>query len=228
MDGVFMNLSPAYQAPKFKVGDIVTNGCQVHIIARAGAQYALGNRQAYEYVGGGWDYEPTVTGLNDVAAVLSAGRKIDAIKLYREKTGVGLKEAKDACETIGALIAKPESKFKVGDRVKLTGLGYVRDTGTVYEVSGERFRARWDNGNGWYTWFNEADATLAKTGSFIVAVFERGKYRPNANPFIHTDEAAAIAEAERLSRKHQGQKFGTFALIADSETPPNVTKTVRA
>lgn len=227
MDGVFMNLSPAYQAPKFKVGDIVTNTCRVHTIARVGSPYAIGNTQAYEYVGGGFDYETSLTGLNDVAAVLSAGRKIDAIKLYREKTGVGLKEAKDACEAIGALITKPEPKFKVGDKVTsrttpAAGIGTIEAV-----VSNQRYSVRFST---WYGLCQEIEAELlhAKTGSFIVAVFERGKYRPNANPFIHTDEAAAIAEAERLSRKHQGQKFGTFALIADSETPPNVTKTVRA
>ncbi len=35
-------------------------------------------------------------------AELQAGRKISAIKLYREKTRVGLKEAKDAVEQLAA------------------------------------------------------------------------------------------------------------------------------
>jgi len=34
-------------------------------------------------------------------AELQAGRKIAAVKLYREQTGVGLKEAKDAVEALG-------------------------------------------------------------------------------------------------------------------------------
>ena len=41
--------------------------------------------------------------LNPAGPVLErirAGRMIDAIKLYREITGVGLKEAKDACEAL--------------------------------------------------------------------------------------------------------------------------------
>jgi ribosomal protein L7/L12 len=35
-----------------------------------------------------------------VLAALSAGKKIEAIKLYRQRTGVGLKEAKDAVEAM--------------------------------------------------------------------------------------------------------------------------------
>lgn len=35
-----------------------------------------------------------------VLELLAAGRKIEAIKLYREHTGTGLREAKDAVETI--------------------------------------------------------------------------------------------------------------------------------
>jgi len=35
---------------------------------------------------------------SEIDALLAAGRMIEAIKLYREKTGCGLKEAKDAVE----------------------------------------------------------------------------------------------------------------------------------
>ena len=35
-----------------------------------------------------------------IEAALAAGRKIDAIKLYREQHGVGLKEAKEAVEAL--------------------------------------------------------------------------------------------------------------------------------
>ena len=37
-----------------------------------------------------------------VLELLRAGRKIEAIKLVRERTGVGLKEVKDAVEALGA------------------------------------------------------------------------------------------------------------------------------
>jgi hypothetical protein len=42
------------------------------------------------------DFEATILGL------LKGGKKIDAIKLYREKTGLGLKESKDAVEVLAA------------------------------------------------------------------------------------------------------------------------------
>lgn len=38
--------------------------------------------------------------LSEVKQLAQAGRKIDAIKAYREATGVGLKEAKDAVEAM--------------------------------------------------------------------------------------------------------------------------------
>lgn len=39
-------------------------------------------------------------GEEEIRGLLAAGRKIEAIKLYRERTGVGLKEAKDAVESM--------------------------------------------------------------------------------------------------------------------------------
>lgn len=39
-------------------------------------------------------------GGDDIAALLREGRKIEAIKAYRERTGVGLKEAKDAVDAM--------------------------------------------------------------------------------------------------------------------------------
>lgn len=38
--------------------------------------------------------------MDEVRALANNGRKIEAIKLYRESTGVGLKEAKDAVEAM--------------------------------------------------------------------------------------------------------------------------------
>lgn len=38
---------------------------------------------------------------DEVAALLRDGKKIQAIKVYREATGVGLKEAKEAVERLG-------------------------------------------------------------------------------------------------------------------------------
>ncbi|WNM28996.1 ribosomal protein L7/L12 [Streptomyces sp. Li-HN-5-11] len=40
--------------------------------------------------------------LDEVAGLARAGRKIEAIKAYREATGAGLKEAKDAVDRLAA------------------------------------------------------------------------------------------------------------------------------
>lgn len=49
----------------------------------------------------GITWEPPAPGGSDtVISHLRAGRKIEAIKVYREETGAGLKEAKEAVEAI--------------------------------------------------------------------------------------------------------------------------------
>jgi len=37
-------------------------------------------------------------GIDDIRELAGSGRKIEAIKLYRERTGAGLKDAKEAIE----------------------------------------------------------------------------------------------------------------------------------
>jgi len=44
--------------------------------------------------------EDSFPGLDEVKDLLRQGRKIHAIKVYRQKTGAGLKEARDAVERI--------------------------------------------------------------------------------------------------------------------------------
>ncbi len=44
--------------------------------------------------------EPTQEQINSIQDALAAGRKIEAIKIYREATGKGLKEAKDFVEAL--------------------------------------------------------------------------------------------------------------------------------
>lgn len=46
-----------------------------------------------------WRPNPNITDA-DIAAELHAGRKIEAIKLYRQRDGSGLREAKQAVETM--------------------------------------------------------------------------------------------------------------------------------
>jgi len=57
-----------------------------------------------------------------MADALAAGRKIEAIKLYREATGKGLKEAKDF---IDALVPK----LKEQDPEKYAALGETKSAG---------------------------------------------------------------------------------------------------
>jgi ribosomal protein L7/L12 len=44
--------------------------------------------------------EDSFPGLDEVKDLLRQGRKIQAIKVYRQRTGVGLREAKEAVERI--------------------------------------------------------------------------------------------------------------------------------
>ena len=49
----------------------------------------------------GLAYEPPApSGSDTVIGLIRAGKKIEAIKIYREETGTGLKEAKEAVEAI--------------------------------------------------------------------------------------------------------------------------------
>jgi ribosomal protein L7/L12 len=59
--------------------------------------------------------------LDDIKAHIAAGRKIEAIKLYRDATGAGLAEAKEAVELIEAgKPPKPDSNASLGgDRALL-------------------------------------------------------------------------------------------------------------
>src|SRR5262249_3636310 len=57
---------------------------------------------------------------DEVATLLEQGQKIEAIKRYRERTGVGLKEAKDAVEAIQrgqATPSGPQSDRDLEDEV---------------------------------------------------------------------------------------------------------------
>jgi hypothetical protein len=55
----------------------------------------------------------------NIEALLFGGQKIEAIKQYRKATGLSLREAKDAVETIeGALRAKSPEQFRAGPQAK--------------------------------------------------------------------------------------------------------------
>ncbi|MDF1740774.1 MAG: hypothetical protein P1U86_16560 [Verrucomicrobiales bacterium] len=51
---------------------------------------------------------------------LESGRKIEAVKQYREYTGAGLKESKEFVESLGARSSKSPSGKKISDRPNVT------------------------------------------------------------------------------------------------------------
>lgn len=46
--------------------------------------------------------EAALPGMEEVMALIKKGNKIEAVKVYREKTNSGLKEAKDAVDRMAA------------------------------------------------------------------------------------------------------------------------------
>ena len=73
---------------------------------------------------------PAPTGLDEalereLVGLLQQGQKIEAIKIYRERTGVGLKEAKDAVEALAARQDLPSRQGTgcLGGLVLILGLG---------------------------------------------------------------------------------------------------------
>lgn len=113
------------------------------------------------------------------------------------------------------------AKFKVGDMVRILSsdwpdvikvgeiliLGSVDDDG-VYPLAktGEDYL---------YYYFNEVELATP-TAHAIVALIEDGVAKPATKPKVHTSQADATAEAERLALAHPGQQFGVFVL-ADSK-----------
>jgi ribosomal protein L7/L12 len=65
-----------------------------------------------------------------IRELLAAGRKIEAIKLYREQTGAGLKEAKDAVEAIEQGAIEPFSRLEY---IAARALTRVRETDAEME-----------------------------------------------------------------------------------------------
>jgi ribosomal protein L7/L12 len=74
-----------------------------------------------------------------VRSLTEAGRKIEAIKLFRERTGAGLKEAKDAVEAIERGQAPPASSW--GDRAFEDEVATLLERGQKIEAI-KRYRER--------------------------------------------------------------------------------------
>ena len=76
---------------------------------------------------------PTTDPNEDVRQLVLQGKKIDAIRLYRERTGLGLKEAKDAVEALARGVAIPGTAIPdaAGAPPKKTGKGCLVALGIV-------------------------------------------------------------------------------------------------
>lgn len=218
--------------PKFKPGDKVKTTTN-HVRTIESVTTGM-SRLAYNYVYGGWDYEtdirhaPETLGdildralpVRTVRSELNAGRLINAIKLYREKFGVGLKEAKEAVE------AMRDSKFKIGDRVRYTVDG---DTGFISDIDpwDGRIQAKWDNSPS-LSYLDPNGFSLIPTTVAIVARKNGNLYEPSSCPVLHASAEAAVKEAERLAKLNPGVEFGTFVLAHKSTATAPTVNTVAA
>ena len=95
---------------------------------------------------------------SDVEGLIRGGNKIAAIKLYREKTGLGRKEAKDAVDsmdlstsgaqaTAGAPMAEVEAAIQRGNLIEaiklyreVTGMG-LKESKDAVEAMRDRMRS---------------------------------------------------------------------------------------
>ena len=72
---------------------------------------------------------------NEIVLLLQGGKKIGAIKLYRERTGVGLKEAKDAVEAVAAQRGLPSRAGCLGAALLLMAVSVA-----ALALGGEKVR----------------------------------------------------------------------------------------
>ena len=82
--------------------------------------------------------EPVDSALeNEIVLLLQGNKKIEAIKVYRERTGVGLKEAKDAVEAVAGQRGLPSRAGCLG-----TVLLLMAGSGAAIALGGEKVRQR--------------------------------------------------------------------------------------
>jgi large subunit ribosomal protein L7/L12 len=89
--------------------DLLARGRKIEAIKRYRDDTGVGLKEAKDAVEGLERGEalPSMKAMdsafeNEIVSLLEGGKKIEAIKVYREKTGVGLKEAKDFIEALAA------------------------------------------------------------------------------------------------------------------------------
>jgi ribosomal protein L7/L12 len=87
-----------WTAPEILVGILLFIGG--YFVGRAGKTSERLRQQSRQ-----WTPDPGISD-SQIEAAIRAGKKIDAIKLYRQRSGAGLKEAKDAVEAMAQQIQR--------------------------------------------------------------------------------------------------------------------------
>jgi ribosomal protein L7/L12 len=126
-----------------------------------------------------------------VRSLMDEGQKIEAIKLYRERTGAGLKDSKDAVEAIGRGQGPPSRQ---DDRD-------FRDEVLSLLEQGQKIGA--------IKLFRERTGVGLKEAKDAVEAMQRGQATPSGAPIGRDFEHEVIALLE------QGQKIGAIRLFRE-------------
>jgi ribosomal protein L7/L12 len=78
------------------------SGPRPNVLSNLGSQGLAGAGSGWETAAGSGEASTPSAPSPAVAALVAAGRKIEAIKQYRTETGAGLKDSKDAVEAFEA------------------------------------------------------------------------------------------------------------------------------
>jgi ribosomal protein L7/L12 len=126
-------MQPTHQAVSPEVKAAIHLGNKIEAIKLLRDATGLGLKEAKEAVenieaGGSLVIAPPIAnapGSEGIATALKQGKKLEAIRLYREQKGVGLKEAKEAIEVMLRGQQGPTSRLSPGEVKKSTGLMWL-------------------------------------------------------------------------------------------------------
>jgi ribosomal protein L7/L12 len=91
---------------------------------------AMARGEAIKPPSGVRDYDnPILDGR--IKSMLSKGQKVEAVRIYREEYGIGLKEAKDAVDRIEASMRSSGSSMNVPYESAISGDPFAEDDGAV-------------------------------------------------------------------------------------------------
>jgi hypothetical protein len=102
-------------------------------------------------------------------------------------------------------------KFKVGDRVRSisvpeAGIGIIEAI-----VKGGYCQVNFKDT--WYKRCEDHESTLSLVVTATAAIVVSTHRGPAPRPFVHPNRASALAEADRLARKHPGDEFAVYERV---------------